>query len=104
MRLAEDNDVVQALAPDRSDQPLGKAILPGRGWCNWLISDAHGAKSACDNGAVNPIAVPDHIARTLIPGECFCYLACNPLRCRIGCDADPDQISAVKPHNHEAVK
>src|SRR5229473_4888457 len=48
MRLAEDNDVVQALAPDRSDQPLGKAILPGRGWCNWLISDAHGAKSACE--------------------------------------------------------
>jgi len=39
MCLAEDNDVVQALAPDRSDQPLGKAILPGRGWCNWLISD-----------------------------------------------------------------
>jgi hypothetical protein len=27
MRLAEDNDVVQALAPDRSDQPLGKTIV-----------------------------------------------------------------------------
>jgi hypothetical protein len=25
MRLAQDNDVVQALAPDRSDQPFGKA-------------------------------------------------------------------------------
>src|ERR1700676_3854472 len=68
MRLAKDNDVVQALAPDRSDQPLGKAILPGRGWCNWLISDAHGAKSACDNGAVNPIAVPDHVARSSFQG------------------------------------
>jgi hypothetical protein len=47
--------VVQALAPDRSDQPFGKAILPWRGWCNWLISDGHGAKSARDNGAVDPI-------------------------------------------------
>jgi hypothetical protein len=28
MRLAQDNDVVQTLAPDRSDQPFGKAILP----------------------------------------------------------------------------
>src|SRR5450759_76263 len=28
MFLAQDNDVVQTLAPDRSDQPLGKAILP----------------------------------------------------------------------------
>jgi len=27
MFLAQDNDVVQALAPDRSDQPFGKAIL-----------------------------------------------------------------------------
>src|SRR5260370_2035703 len=104
MRLAEDNDVVQALAPDRSDQPLGKAILPGRGWCNWLISDAHGAKSPCDNGAVDPIAVPDHIARSLIPRKCLGDLACNPFRCRAGCDVDPDEISAMKPHNHEAVE
>src|ERR1700720_2920412 len=104
MRLAEDNDVVQALAPDRSDQPLGKAILPGRGWCNWLISDAHGAKSACDNGAVDPIAVPDHVTRSLSPREGLSYLTCNPLRCRAGCDVDPDEISAIKPHNHEAVK
>ena len=28
MRLAQDNDMVQALAPDRSDQPFGKAVLP----------------------------------------------------------------------------
>jgi hypothetical protein len=28
--LAQDNDVVQTLAPERSDQPFGKAILPRR--------------------------------------------------------------------------
>jgi hypothetical protein len=28
MHLAQDNDVVHALTPDRSDQPFGKAILP----------------------------------------------------------------------------
>ena len=31
MRLAQNNDVVHTLTPDRSDQPFGKAILPGRG-------------------------------------------------------------------------
>src|ERR1700681_1011393 len=36
MLLAQDNDVVQTLAPDRSDQPFGKAVLPRRGRCNWL--------------------------------------------------------------------
>src|ERR1700738_2996155 len=30
MCLARNNNVVQALAPDRSDQPFGKAILPAR--------------------------------------------------------------------------
>src|ERR1035437_2233953 len=90
MCLARNNNVVQALPPDRSDQPFGKAILPR--WCNWLISDAHGAKSACDNGAVDPIAVPKHIARSPTPGKCLGDLACNPLRCRVGCDVDPYEI------------
>jgi hypothetical protein len=31
MHLAQDNDVVHTLTPDRSDQPFGKAILPRRG-------------------------------------------------------------------------
>jgi len=40
MRLAQDDEMVNTLAPDRSDQPFGKAILLGRGWYNWLVSDA----------------------------------------------------------------
>jgi hypothetical protein len=43
VRLAQDNYVVQTLTPDRSDQPFGKAILPGRSWCGRLVPDAHGA-------------------------------------------------------------
>ena len=29
MRLATDDCVIETLAPDRSDQPFGEAILPG---------------------------------------------------------------------------
>ena len=104
MCFAQDNDVVQALAPDRSDQPFGKSILPGRGWCNWLISDAHGAKSARDNGAVDPIAVPDHITRSSIPRKCLGELACNPLGGRAPRDVDPDEISAVQPDDDEGIE
>src|SRR4029077_8003181 len=67
MHSAQDNDVVHTLTPDRSDQPFGKAILPGRGWCNRLVPNAHGAQSAGDDAAVDPIAVPDHITRSLVP-------------------------------------
>ena len=28
MRLTQDDDMIQALAPDRSDQPFNKRILP----------------------------------------------------------------------------
>ena len=30
MRLTQDDEMVHTLAPDRSDQPFGKAILPRR--------------------------------------------------------------------------
>ena len=46
MHLAQDNDVVDTLTPDRSDQPFGKAILPRRGRCGRLVPDADGAQSA----------------------------------------------------------
>src|ERR1700738_1248741 len=77
MHLAQDNDVVHTLTPDRSDQPFGKAILPGRGWCGRLVPDAHGAQSACDDAAIDPVAIADEVVRSLIPGKCFRYLTCN---------------------------
>src|ERR1035437_121138 len=67
MLLTQDNDVVQTLAPDRSDQPFGKAVLPRRGRCNWLVSDTHGTQSARDDCAVDLIPISDHIARSAIP-------------------------------------
>jgi len=53
MRLTQDDDMIQALAPDRSDQPFSKRILPRRGWCNRLVLDAHSAQSVCDDGAID---------------------------------------------------
>src|SRR4030088_1423701 len=69
MFLVQDNDVVQTLAPDRSDQPFGKAVLPRRGRCNWLISDTHGTQSARDDSAVDSIPISDQIARSAIVND-----------------------------------
>src|ERR1700674_3781751 len=95
MHLAQDNDVVHTLTPDRSDQPFGKAVLPGRGWCRRLVPDAHGAQSACDDAAIDPVAIADEVVRSLIPRKCFRYLTCNPFGRGICCDVDPDEVSAV---------
>src|SRR6202043_299527 len=99
MFLAQDNDVVQTLTPDRSDHPFGKAVLPRRGRCNWLISDTHGTQSARDDSAVDSIPISDQIARSAIPRKRRGDLTCNPLRRRVGCDADPDEISSIKPYD-----
>src|SRR5437870_13191316 len=95
MHLAQDNDVVHTFTPDRSDQPFGKAILLRRGWCGRLVPDAHGAQSACDDGAVDPIPIANEVSRSLIPWKGLRYLVRNPLRGRICCNVDPDKVSAV---------
>src|SRR5262245_31375062 len=104
MRLAQDNDVVHTFTPDRSDQPFGKAILPGRGWCGRLVPDAHGAQSARDDAAIDPVAIADEVVRSLIPRKCLRDLTCDRLRRRLGCDVDPDEVPSINPHNDEAIQ
>src|SRR5664279_1146505 len=66
MRLAQDDEMIHTLAPHRSDQPFGKAILPGRAWGRRSVPDAHGANSAHDDGAIDSIPIADEVARRLI--------------------------------------
>src|SRR6266481_6269892 len=95
MCLAQDNDVVHTFTPDRSDQPFDKAILPGGGRCNRLVPDAHGTQSACDDRTVDAVPVPDHVARSLVPGECLRDLTRDPFGGWMCRDVDPDQFSAI---------
>src|SRR5437870_9112381 len=63
--------MVDALAPNRSDQPFGEAVLPRRAWGDGLITDAHGAQSVRDGSAIDAIPITDQVARRLSPRECF---------------------------------
>src|ERR1700716_3119695 len=104
MHLAQDNDVVHTLTPDRSDQPFGKAILPRRGRCGRLVPDAHGAQSARDDAAIDPVAIADEVVRSLSPRKCLHYLTCNPFCRRICCDVDPDKVPAVESDDDEGIE
>src|SRR6266852_4781649 len=104
MQLAQDNDVVHTLTPDRSDQPFGKTILPRRGWCGRLVPDAHGAQSARDDAAIDPVPIADEVVRSLVPRKRLRYLTCNPFGRRICCDVDPDEVSAAEPDNDEGIE
>src|SRR6201981_930746 len=104
MRLAENDDVIQTLTPDRSDQPFGKAVLPRRGWCGRLVPNTPRATSTRDNTAIEPVPIADEVVRSLIPRKRLGYLTCNPFRCRICCDVDPGEVSAVYPNNDECIE
>ena len=95
MRLAQDDEMIHALAPDRSDQPFGKAVLPRRGWCSRLVPNAHGPQSARDDGPVDTIPIANEVLRGIIPRKCLRYLTRNPFRRRVCRNVDPDEVSAV---------
>src|SRR5258707_6884671 len=95
MHLAQDNDVVHTLTPDRSDQPFGETILARRSRCGRLVPDAHGAQSAFDDAAIDSVPITDEIFWSLIPRKGFRDLTCNPICCRAPCDVNPNDVSAV---------
>ena len=76
--------MVDALAKDRSNQPLGN---------NGLVTDAPGAQLVGDGSAVDAVLITDQVARRLNPRECLCDLACDPFRSWMRCDVDPDKVS-----------
>src|SRR5258707_4948121 len=96
--------MVDALASDRSNQPFGEAVLPRRAWGDRLVTDAHGTQSVRDGSAIDAIPITDHVARRLSPRECFGNLARYPVRGRMGCDVDPDKVSARQPDDDEDIE
>src|SRR5439155_8987967 len=100
----QDNEMLYALAWDRSDQPFGKAVLPRRARGDGLVTDAHGADSVYDGRPEDPIPITDHVAGGLIPRECLRDLTCNPFCGRMACDVDPDKVSAAQPNDDEGIE
>src|SRR5262249_26554982 len=104
MCFAPDDEMVDAFAPDRSDQPFSEAILPRRSRSNGLIPDAHGTQTACDDGAVDAIPIANNELRGLVPRESFAELARDPVSGRICSYVDPDEVSPVQPNDDEGVE
>src|SRR5208337_882684 len=55
--FAEHHEVIQALAPNRADQPLDVSVLPRRARRNRMIADAHRPNAPGVRGAERVVAV-----------------------------------------------
>src|ERR1700730_16917016 len=84
--------------------PERRSLSTSHRWRGRLVPDAHGAQSASEDRTIDPIAITDHVSRSTAPRKSLGDLACDPLRRRVGCDVDPDEISAINPYNHEVIQ
>src|SRR5438067_13528465 len=96
--------MVDALPSDRSDQSFSEAVLPRRTWSDRFVADAHGSQSMPDGNAIDLIPIADQVVRGLIPRECLRDLSRDPVRGRMRCDVDPDEVSAGQPHDDEGIE
>ena len=78
VRLAEHNDVVQALAPDGSNQAFDHRILPGRLRGNHLLFQSQALDAAHEIGAIEAIPVPKQITRWSSKSKGFDHLLGAP--------------------------
>jgi CubicO group peptidase (beta-lactamase class C family) len=93
MAFAEDQDVIQTVAPERSDQALSIGVLPGRPRRDRTIANPHAADSTCEGVPVGAVIVAHQIGRCRIPRECLHDLLRQPLRRRIPGYRKPQQLS-----------
>jgi len=59
--FAEDEDVIQTLAPDRADEPIGERILPGAKRRRQDFPDAHALHALAEGVAVDGVAIAEEI-------------------------------------------
>ena len=59
------------------------------------------ARNRRATSAVHPIPITDQVAGGLVQGGCLSDLASDPFRGWIGCDVDPDKVSAGQPDDED---
>ena len=99
MRLAEDNDLIQALAAQRTDQAFRYSILPWRSRCNRPVADTHCLNPRGKDTPISSIIVAYQIRRRRRPRKRLGDLSGQPLGRGMPRNLKPQQPSpAVSEH------
>src|ERR1700751_650052 len=79
----ERDQMIRALAPERSDQAFSMSVLPRRAVRGWLIPDSHGMHPRLVGAAKCSVVVAVEIFGRRVPGKCCSDLTRQPLRRRV---------------------
>src|SRR5574342_92358 len=86
--LVEDDDLVEALAADAADDPLGEGILPRTSRSGENLFDSHALHAVLERWPVHLIPVADEEAGSSLPGERLGDLLGGPVRGRVRGDVE----------------
>src|SRR6201993_1295566 len=78
MPLAEHDNVVKTLPPDRTDRSFTISVLPRRSRRGWPIPNAHRPKAAGEDVTVDGVAVTNDVSRRYFPTIRLGELGRNP--------------------------
>ncbi len=101
MRLAQNDQVIQTLAAQGSDQSLRERILPGAERGGNDFGDAHAGDAVPKHVAVNSVAIPQEPARRGLVRKGFNDLLGRPRGRRMVRDRQVDDSSAVVREQYE---
>jgi hypothetical protein len=104
MSLAQHDHVVEALPPDRPDDPFAVAILPGRPGGGDDLFNAQDLQSIDDFRTVGAIPIPGQIPRGGIEGKRLDQLQPCPLRSGVSSDVEVNDSSSVEGQDQDHLK
>ena len=102
--LIEDDDMVEALATDGTDETLHIGRLPGRTWGDAYLLDAEAAHPAPEAFAVDGISVAQQVPGGCVKRESLYYLLGAPLGARVGGHIEVDDLAPLVPEHEEHVE
>ncbi len=101
MCLPDNDQMIQALSSDRSDQPFDIGVLPGRAWRRGTIPDSHGSNTSPEYLSVGAIAITDEVGGRCIPRKGLRDLAGDPVGRRISGDSDMNQLAPFMAYDEQ---
>ena len=103
MPFAEDDNVIEALPPDRADESLRISILPGRPSRDRSVTYAHGSKTPDEHIAIRAIPVTNEVSRYFVPATDFGQLAGKPFGTRMCSHTEPQKLPARTLQDQESI-
>jgi hypothetical protein len=96
--------VIETFTPDRTDEPFGDPILPGRTGRNRSIADTHGSAPLADDIPIQAVTVAEQILWCLLPGKGIGDLLGNPFGSRMGSDCKRHDPPAIVSDDYKGIE